>query len=356
MRDYDDEERIYPQMKRKLVSVMKIPYVVNDPTMSTIHRGDVRAVAVGHDGIASVDGTQLILHLGAVGGDRLGSERDEGGVCDTDIQMTWRLPERCHPQRLAFSANGKDLALVDHSGKLLMPTLHFSGEWESVSLGKYGDSIALFSVTTNRLQSDWIVVRHDRVTLVQKGQVSDLCQHPSIVGASYHADKQALSFVDSHAKLVTYSLSAATPRYMGEVQLAENVSWSKVFFSSDGGRLAAIDSSGRLGCVYDSCSGEKVCSFHSPRPTAKREDTDLMGCAFSPDGQQLWVSNESGAIDLYHVQTGQRAAACDTEAVMYEGEQPRPASMMAVSSDGTLFFGCGNRLMKTQVDRGTGGR
>ncbi len=332
VRDYDNEERIYPQMKRKLVSVMRTPYVVNDPTINRTHQGDVRAVAVGNDGIASVDGTQLILHLHTTDErDNHGSEWDEGVVCDADRQTTVSLPENCHPQLLAFSAKGHDIALVDHSGHLLVRPLHGRGDWQSVSLGKHGDSVGLFSVTTNKTHSDWIVVRHDRVTMVTNGAASDLCQHAAIVGATYSQDKHELSFVDREAKLVTYSLSGETPSCTREIQLAENVAWSKAFFSPDGKHLAAINGSEKSGAVYDCDSGDNVCSFQAPRPTARREDTDLTGAAFSSDGTQLWVANESGEIGLYHVQTGRKSGACETEAVLYEGEQPRPAAMMVVT-------------------------
>lgn len=340
-------------MKRKRVSVVNKIYLVNNPSVIRTHKEDVCAVAVWGNMLASVDNTTLVLQprlgISQMELDHEGSELDD--VRKTRLHpQTVPLSANAYPEQMAFSTDGGEVGILNYEGTLSVVSLDPKVPVQTIQIGTHGYSVGLFPWKGDEGNQNWIVVRHDRVTLVKNNCVSELCEHPNIIAASYVPDTGQFCFVDGDTKLVSYTVDGMSFRRDSERTLVSSRRWAKAFFSPDGQRIAGIETSDmRSGGVYTAAEGTNLCLFKSPRATARREDTDLIGCAFSPEGDHLWVSNETGAIDLYPIQTGGVRGSCETEPVYYEGDRPTPASIMTVGADGTLFFVCDKRVMETQV-------
>jgi len=137
------EERVYPQMKRKMVSVMT-RYLADNPVTLKTHRGDVRALAVLDGRIASVDDGQLIIQMPNTGDSGMGSEMDsdlhfEDSAASTKINF----PDKSHPQCLSFSTLGSYVGVLDYTGKLSVFNAHSGSVATTYRVGKIASSMSL---------------------------------------------------------------------------------------------------------------------------------------------------------------------------------------------------------------------
>jgi len=244
------------------------------------------------------------------------------------------------------------VGVLDYTGTLSVFNAYNGDVSTSYPVGTHGTAVGLFSFASHGKDSgeNWISVHHDRVMMIHGGLVSELCSQPGIVGARYFPDRQELCFVDKQTKVTTYSFAGEAPTKQGEsIRLSETTVLVSASFSPNGDAVAGIAQYGHSGAVYDLNNGETKYTFTPPRPTARREETSLISCAFSEDAGHVWVSNEMGEIQVYNAKNGTQTGAIETEDSHYEGERPMPAAMMLASPDGQLLFGCRNSVMATRM-------
>jgi WD40 repeat protein len=238
---------------------------------------------------------------------------------------------------LAFAGDSKTLVTADvfgtapvwdvatgrQVGQLGRNTDNHSRIW-SVAISRDGRTMATVS-------EDGTVTLQDAVTGRQLGQPLPAPPAPPTTNVTFGSDGKTLATVGLDDTVRVWNL--ATRRQVGPAPTATTGAFHSVALSPDGSKMAFYDNSGAIR-LWDVATGQPIA-----QPLATSVAAGPQAVAFSPDGTTLAVVGGAGAVRLVDVATGAQIGRPFTVAgglVNSVAFSPDGTVVAVVSDDGTV--------------------